>query len=185
MLPAQAPWAAERGPLSVWAGVEISTFNPDFACTSDSPFSCGSHQLLGIAPFVEANHLVFTKLGVEGEARFANWRGPGNGLSERSFLAGPTYDLFRWKRMQLRGRVLFGDAHIDLPKGAPGSGGDFFAFSPGASANFRITRRVAVRGDYEYQFWPSFEGVPTSTTTGKGGLTPNGFSAGVSYAIIR
>jgi hypothetical protein len=38
---------------------------------------------------------------------------------------------------------------------------------------------------YEYQLWPGFEGHATSFTSGTGGITPNGLSFGVSYAVIR
>jgi hypothetical protein len=40
-----------------------------------------------------------------------------------------------------------------------------------------------LRGDYEYQFWPTFKGIHTATTDGTGALTPNGLSIGVSYAL--
>jgi hypothetical protein len=47
-----------------------------------------------------------------------------------------------------------------------------------------------VRADYEWQFWPSFAGLPTyNSTTGtvvqnNSGLTPNGFSVGLIYRFL-
>lgn len=177
------PSAEGRG-FSVWVGGEISTFNPDYGCSSASPFSCGDHQLLGIGPFIDLNHLVFERIGAEGEARFLHWRGPGSGLTEASYLAGPRFGLMSFRRtLYVSGKVLIGDAHISVPSDPVGSG-TYFAYAPGAVADLRITRRVSARADYEYQIWPSFRGIATATTTGKGGLTPNGFSFGVSYALL-
>jgi hypothetical protein len=183
-LSAQSNPAAEGPRVSVWAGAEFSTFNPDYGCADSSPFSCGSTQLLGITPFVDANHVLFQRLGAEAEARFLQWRGPGSGLTEASYLAGPRIDLLHFKRrLVLSGMLLLGDGHLSIPKGA--GNGSYFAYAPGAVVDFRATRRISARVGYEYQIWPLFKGVPTSTTTGTGGLTPNGFSFGLSYAILK
>ena len=82
--------------------------------------------------------------------------------------------------MLFSGKVLLGEGHISLPRGAAGAG-NYFAYAPGAIFDFWLTRRVIARADYEYQMWPSFKGAGT----GAGGLTPNGFSFGVSYALTR
>jgi opacity protein-like surface antigen len=184
-LSAQSLPSAEGPSVSIWVGAEISTFNPDYGCSDNSPFMCGGQQLIGIAPYVDANHLFFSRLGAEVESRFLHWRGPGSGLTESSYLVGPRFGLLSLKRsVFLSGKVLVGSANLHLPSGAAGSG-SYFAYAPGAVAEFRITRRLTARADYEYQIWPSFKGVATATTTGTGGLTPNGFSLGVSYAILR
>lgn len=173
---AQSLPSAERGGVSVWAGAEISTFNPDYGCKDASPFACWDHQLLGIAPFVDANHLVFQRLGAEGEARFLPWRGP-SGLTQSSYLAGGRVGLLHFRsRFFFTGKFLLGLGHIDTPNHGPESG-NYFVYSPGAILEVRIKKRLSARVDYEYQIWPSF--------SGGGGLTPNGFSFGVSYALLR
>lgn len=178
---AQSRPSAEGGRVSVWVGAAVSTFNPDYGCTSNSPFGCWDHQLLGIAPYVDANHLLFNRLGTEGEARFLHWRGPGS-LTEASYLAGPRVNLWYYRNMMLSGKMLLGNARISLPNNAAGTG-NYFAYAPGATVDFRLTRRAFGRVDYEYQRWPSFHGVVTGS--GHGGLTPNGLSFGISYAILR
>lgn len=173
---AQSHWSAEGAGMSVWVGAEISTFNPDYGCKNDSPFTCGSHQLLGVSPFVDANHVLFRRLGFEGQARILPWRGPGDGLSESSYMAGPKVSIARFRSVGFSGKFLAGGAHITLPGHAPGSG-QYFAMAPGFIANMRVSRRVFARAEYEYQLWPNF--------LGGGGLTPNGFSFGFEYALKR
>jgi hypothetical protein len=173
-LSAQVFPAAEGSRGSLWVGVALSTFNPDYGCANSNPFSCGGQQLLGIAPSVDANHLLPYRIGLEGEAQFLHWRGPGP-LTESSYLVGPRMPLWRYRVATLNAKFLLGDAHMSLPKGAIGNG-DHFAYAPGAGVDVRVTRRINARVDYECQIWPTFA---------RSGLTPNGFSFGVSYALLR
>jgi len=176
---AQSDPSAEGRGISLWAGVGISTFNPDYGCKDASAFACWDRQLLGITPFADANHLIIPRLGVEGEMRFLPWRGPG-GISQASYLAGPRVGLLRFRKLRLSGKVLIGAGHISLPRGGFGSG-TYFAYAPGVIVEYRLTSRWSARVDYEYQIWPSF----TGTTGGSGGLTPNGFTFGASYAFLK
>jgi opacity protein-like surface antigen len=88
--------------------------------------------------------------------------------------------LLRYRGASLNGKFLIGDAHMSLPKGSVGNG-NHFAYAPGAGVDVRVTRRVNARVDYEYQIWPSWPAF----RKGGGGLSPNGFSVGVSYALLR
>jgi hypothetical protein len=172
---AQSSPSGEHDAVSVWAGAEISAFNPDYGCDGAGPFKCWDHHLWGIAPFVDVNHLIFQRLGVEGEARFLPWNGPG-GLTQSSYLAGPRVGLVHFKRrFFVSGKVLLGLGHLDAGHGV--GSGNYFAYAPGAGLDVRLKKRLTARVDYEYQIWPSF--------LGGGGLTPNGFSFGLSYAFIR
>ena len=183
-LSAQSLPSAEGG-MSVWAGAEISTFNPDYGCAESSPFSCGDHQLIGIAPFVDVDRLFFQKVGVEGELRFLHWRGPGAGITESSYLAGPRVGIVHLRRtVFISGKMLIGDGHLNLPKNSVGAG-NYFVFAPGFVSDVRLSKRWAARGEYEYQFWPGFSSIPSAYSSGTGGLTPNGFSVGLSYALVR
>jgi hypothetical protein len=44
--------------------------------------------------------------------------------------------------------------------------GTYFAFAPGGLFEYRLNRRLFLRGDYEYHFWPAFKGIRTATTDG-------------------
>ena len=176
-LTAQTFPSAEGPGISLWAGASVSSFNPDYGCSSNSPFACGS-QMIGIAPFVHTNGVLFRRVGAEGEARFLRWHGPA-GMTESTYLAGPRVYLLRYKKLMFSGKLLIGDAHFDI-KNSPVTG-NYLAYAPGGEVDYHLKRRLIARVDYEYQIWPSFQG--TQTGGGHGGLTPNGFSVGLSYAV--
>jgi Outer membrane protein beta-barrel domain len=168
-LTAQTSPAAEGPGISLWVGASFSTFNPDYGCSSNSPFACWNHQLMGISPHAETNAFLFGRIGMEGQARFLHWHG-GDGMTINSYMAGPRVRLWNHKNLLFSSKFLFGIAHLDLD---PFSG-NYFAFAPGGSADYRVAKRWTTRLDYEYQIWPGFA---------DSGLTPNGLSLGVSYAL--
>lgn len=183
---AQAPKSAVGGNSSLWAGGEVSSFNPDYNCSSSIPFKCQS--LIGPAAFFDFN--VTPKWGAEGEARWLHWNGTG-GEIESNYLAGGRYRVYRFHRLDAWAKMLMGGGLITTPN-FPVAGslkGSFFALAPGGTLELRMTDRVSLRGDYEYQFWPAFVGPPTYSTSGalvqhNNGLTPNGFSLGVTYRFL-
>lgn len=183
---AQVPPSAVGGNASLWAGGEVSAFNPDYSCASSVPFRCAS--LIGPAAFFDFN--VQPKWGAEGEARWLHWNGT-DGEIESNYLAGGRYRAYRYRRFDGWVKFLVGGGLITTP-GFPVAGslrGSYFALVPGGTAEFRLTDRISLRGDYEYQFWPSFAGPPSYSSTGalvqhNNGLTPNGFSLGVSYRFL-
>jgi opacity protein-like surface antigen len=110
--------------------------------------------------------------------RWLEWRGPGRGIHEASYLAGPRVAVLKYKRFSTNAKVLAGVGHFVYPNST--DQGNYFAFAPGISLDYRASRRVSVRADYEYQMWPNFKG----TGGGSGGLTPNGFTFGISYGLF-
>ncbi len=184
---AQVPQSAVGGYSRLWAGGEISSFNPDYSCSSSIPFNCKS-QLIGPAAFFDFN--VKPKYGVEGEARWLHWNGQG-GEIESNYLGGGRYRAYRYGRLDAWVKLLMGGGLITTPY-FPVAGslkGSYFALAPGGTLEFRLTDRISLRGDYEYQFWPAFTGPPSYSSTGAlvqhgNGLTPNGFSLGVTYRFL-
>src|SRR4051812_20609456 len=183
-LAAQVAPAGEAGGGGVgfWIGASISTFNPDYGCADDSPFSCGEHQLIGVSPYLDTNYFLFDRVGAEGEMRFLLWHGPAT-LIQTSYLAGPRVRLFRYGNLNLNAKFLLGQAHLDVPGHLLG-GGSYFAYAPGIAIDYRVATHVAVRVEYEYQRWPGYK-CWRCGDGGVGGLNPNGLSSGVSYAIHR
>ena len=181
-LAAQAPPSAAGGVgPTVWIGASVSTFNPDYGCADDSPFSCGEHQLIGVVPHLDTSSFILGRIGLESEARLMLFHGPSF-MVQYSFMGGPRVRLFRHKNLLFTGKFLLGLAHLDI---APGLGdGSYFAYAPGAAIDYRFAKYVSARIDYEYQRWPGFPCWKCGDG-GVGGLTPNGFSFGVSYAIHR
>lgn len=184
---AQVPQSTVGGYSRLSAGGEISSFNPDYSCSSSIPFNCKS-QLVGPAVFFDFN--VKPKWGAEGEARWLHWNGQG-GEIESNYLGGGRYRVYRYHRLDTWVKMLMGAGLITTPY-FPIAGslkGSYFALAPGGTLEFRMTDRISLRGDYEYQFWPAFSGPTTFSNTNapvqhNGGLTPNGFSLGVSYRFL-
>jgi len=169
-----------RSEVSFWVGASISTFNPDYGCTDASPFSCWDHHLLGIGPYVDTNYFLWDRIGLEGEARLLLFHGPDT-LIQNSYLGGPRMRVFRSRELNLNAKLLLGWGTLDVPAPAIGGGG-YFVYAPGLAIDYRVTKHVAARVEYEYQFWPGYPCYKCGGG-GHGGLTPNGFSFGVSYAV--
>lgn len=164
----------------------MSTFNPDWGCANISPF-CGN-QLIGPAAFADFD--LHDQYGVEGEARWLHWHAFGPGFYEDNYLVGPRDRVLRLHGLMVWIKLELGGAWIQTPNyPAPGSlKGSYFAYVPGGTFEYRVTRNLSVRGDYEYQIWPSFAGSPSITSgtvkQNASGLTPNGFTFGVAYRIL-
>ena len=184
---AQSPKSAVGGTAGLWAAGEISTFNPDYTCSSNSPFSCGN-QLIGITALFDLN--AASRWGGEGEARWLPWHGVG-GQNESNYLIGPRYRAYQNGRLALWPKIMVGGGWITTPN-YPQAGtlkGSYFVIAPAVTAEYRLNVRWSARADYEYQFWPSFAGPPSLNSSGQfvqhnHGLTPNGFSVGLSYRLF-
>lgn len=182
MLNAQARESADEAGHSLQGGAEFSIYNPDFYCTSNSPFSCGDGYPLirGIGVFGDFN--VHPRWGAEGEARWLHWDGV-RGQVESTYMIGPRYRVYRWKRFDAWAKFLVGVGGITT-KGYPAPDtlkGTMLVYAPGGSVTFELNRKFAVRGDYELQKWPAFAVLPPHNH----GLTPNGVSIGVTYTILH
>lgn len=187
----QSPKSALGGEAGLWAAGEMSTFNPDYNClTSNSPFACGSNQLIGPTALFDFN--AHARWGAEGEARWLHWHANPAGLTESNYLLGPRYRFIQHRRLNGWVKMELGGGWITTPgyPSSPGSlKGSYFVYAPGGTVDYHLTHRVSIRGDYEYQVWPSFVGPPTTLPNGTlfihdHGLSPNGFSAGVAYRFF-
>jgi hypothetical protein len=163
-----------------WVGGAFSTFNPDYGCADSSPFSCGDRQLMGVATYLDSSPFLWGRVGLEGEVQLLLFHGPIT-LVENSYMGGPRFRIFRYRNLTFSAKVLAGEGHLDVP--APGlGGGNYFAYAPGGAFDSRVAPHIAVHVGYEYQIWPGY-GPFKGGSGGRGGLTPNGFSFGVSYAF--
>lgn len=175
-----APSVRGHEPL-VWAGGEVSDFNPDYSCSSNLPFDCGS-DLHGIG--LLGNLDVSQNWWGTAEMRWLPWNG-ADSESEWTFLLGPGYRFWSRNRLSLSAKAIVGVGHFRSSQ----LNETMFVYAPGFNADWRLRPRVSVFLDYEYQRWPSFAGVPTVNSSGQliqhdHGLTPNGFSVGVLYRIF-
>jgi len=176
-LTAQTMPSAEGTGITLWMGASVSMFNPDYGCSSSSPFSCWGHQLIGLGPYANTSPFFFGRIGAEAQAHFLLWNGPAS-LTEHSYMAGPLVRIYSFHELRFNGKFLLGAGHFSLPSNSI-ENGTYFAFAPGGTIDYRFAKRLSARLDYEYQTWPSFK----SSVTGHSGLTPNGFSLGIGYAL--
>jgi opacity protein-like surface antigen len=166
---AQVAPSVKGGEATLWGGVEYSHFTPDY----------GALDLNGIGALVDIN--LTSKIGAIGEARWLHWSpAEDGGETQSDYLAGVKYRAVKIGRLSLNAKFLVGGVWINYPRDI--GTGSYFAYAPGGFADFRLTRRLKLRGDYEYQILPSAPGIPGQPDNG---LEPHGFSVGVLYNILR
>lgn len=185
---AQSPASATGGEAKLWAGGELSIYNPDYSCSSNAPFTCWNDILYGPTAFFDFN---FTpKISAEGDARWLDWHGY-QGQKMSSYTIGPRYRLWHHDPYALHAKVNLGGVWLQTP-GYPQAGslkGSYFAVAPGADFSYRASDHIIIRAEYDYEYLPSFAGPPTFSSTGQvirhgGGLTPQGFSFGVAWRVL-
>ena len=155
---------------SLWVGGEYSNINASFPYLSDQ-------RLWGIGAFADYN--VTGPLGVEAEARFLRFNS-FYGETEDNYLAGPRYTVRKFGKLEPYAKFLVGIGEIQYPFQI--GSGTYLALAPGGGVTYRLSRRWAVRGEYEYQFWP---GSPGFANEPAHELTPSGFHAGIAVRLSR
>jgi hypothetical protein len=181
LVAAQATESATHNVPSLAVGAEFSIFNPDYYCPSSSPFNCGNGLPLMESLGVYVDNRWLGNLGSEEEARWLRWNGLG-GQQEATYLIGPRFRVYRWHKLGVWPKFLVGIGNITTA-GYPGPNtfkGNLFVYVPGASLDYRLSRRLSIRGDYELVKWPGF----SVSAAHDNGLSPNGFSFGVACAIF-
>ena len=162
-----APSAYERH-INLWAGAEFSNFQPDYAPVG---------RLNGLGAYVDWS--LNSNLAVEGEMRFlrfnTNW-----GESQDHYLIGPKFSTQHWLKFKPYAKFLVGVGKMNFPFNL--GYGKYFAMAPGGGVDYELSRKWAVRADYEYQIWPSAPAIPGQTNNG---MTPNGFSVGIAYHVLH
>ena len=154
----------------LWAGAEFSDFNPDY----NKAFA----RLQGYGFY--GDYYITGRVGLEGEIRLLTINKPA-GQTQKDYLGGPTVMLYRYRKFIFNAKILLGGVAINYPDNI--GTGSYFAFAPGGGAEYRLTPRLRLRGEYEYQILPSAPGFQAFGEPSNG-LTPTGFSAGISYKFF-
>jgi hypothetical protein len=154
--------AASSSSLSLDAGALGSVSQPDYA--GEGIAQTSPNRLYGVGTYADAH---FSRwVNIEGEARWLTFN-QYLGINEKTYLVGPRVPIGTFKRITPYGKFLVG----------LGSGsflnGHSFVLSYGGGLDYRLSRRLSVRGDFEYQEWRV---TPT--------LWPYGVSLGVSYRVF-
>ncbi len=173
-LHAQAAPAAIGFERRLWAGVEGSNFQNDYVKYIRSD---------GFGFY--ADYLISKRIGVEAELRFLDLNSV-QGLTEKTYLAGPIINAYQYHHFSFYGKALLGIAAASYPPTPLFSkaSGSYFSYEIGGGVEYRLNSRFKLRGEYDQQFWPSAPGPEIAYPRASTGLTPKGFSAGVSYRIF-
>ncbi|MGD0729939.1 MAG: outer membrane beta-barrel protein [Terracidiphilus sp.] len=154
---------------SLWLGAEYSNINASFPYQSNQ-------RLWGIGGFADYH---FTgHIAVEGEARFLRFNS-FYGETEDNYLAGPRYMIRTFHKLQPYAQCLVGEGKIQYPFQI--GTGSYLTLAPGGGANYRLSRKWIVRGEYEYQMWLNSPGVANEPSHE---LTPSGFHVGIAYRLL-
>jgi outer membrane protein with beta-barrel domain len=163
---------------TVYVGALPTTVNPDWGCAGDSPISCWDRQLFGFEVYAGLDH-VWSRVGLEADARWLAWRGvqvPSGSLKEYTYGIGPSIRIYGRRWLTVAGDLPVGIGSITIPPGYGPGQGIHFMFNPGLQVEQRLTSKLNIRYQYEYQIWPGFTG-----SRGNRGLTPNGIGVGLTY----
>jgi opacity protein-like surface antigen len=164
----QALPSAEGTGASLWVGGEYSNFAAGFPNGS-------SVRLSGVGMF--ANYNWNHPFGIDAHARFLNFNS-WNGETQFNLLAGPRYTFLHSDKVRPFASFQAGVVHIQYPFKI--GTGTSFAMVPGGGLDYRLSRRLSVRGEYEFQFLPN---SPNFTNEPRFGIKPNGISVGLAYRL--
>jgi opacity protein-like surface antigen len=137
---AQAAESADAGRALLSVGAAASSFTLQY----------GDRKILGFTAWVDADTI--RRFGFEGEVRRLEYHQAANVHAE-TYLAGVRYH-FNYNRMQPYVKALGGDGHFNFPYNF--ASGNYFVIAGGGGVDYRLTRRWAARGEFEYQEWPQF-----------------------------
>jgi opacity protein-like surface antigen len=151
------PTAVSHGALQ--AGGGWSYAHPDY----------GQKSIQGVSAFVDFDFL--PHFGAEAEFHYISLITPTD-LGENSVFIGPRY-IYHKGRFAPYAKVLFGIGDIaiqEVQDNPQGGAGKYFAYGAGGGIDYRVTRHLVARGDFEYQHWSYLTG-----------LTPTVFTVGAAY----
>ncbi len=157
---AQSSEDANAGARFIWVGGGVSGYYLQY----------GALKNLGITGYVDMDTV--RRLGMETEGRWLELRQTHN-IHAETYLAGPRYH-FNLGRFQPYVKGMSGLGNFNFTYNY--AHGRYFVIAPGGGFDYRVSPRLTVRTDFEYQYWPQFTFGPMSA---------GGMSVGVRYLIKR
>ena len=167
---AQVVPSATRGQISITAGGMASMFQPDYA--GGGSRSVAPNRLYGLGAYVDVK---FTRwIQLEAEGRWLRFN-QSDDINEDNYLIGERLPIHRFKYLGATPYVkaLGGFSKMNFENNV--AWGRFTTFAFGGGVDFKVTKRITVRGDFESQTWPSWL---------NSSLYPYGGSVGVGYKIF-
>jgi opacity protein-like surface antigen len=166
-LPAQVAPAARVGGFPISVGIGMSGYYLDY----------GPGRWME-GPVIRAGVTLYHGIGIDGSARaiFMNTPAELTRMQQNTFLGGVYYEGPHIGRLRPFARAAAGLGTIEFPSRNPKYTRDSYSvFAPSGGVEFQLSRKVALRADYEYQFWKDFHGIHY--------LNPQGVTLGVNYYL--
>ncbi len=154
----------------LWIGGQFSNFRPDYNPVSG--------RLDGVTIF--ADYFLSRRLGAEAEVHLFDLNKPA-GQTQKDFLIGPIVNVYHYKAFTPFVKGLAGAGTVNYPFGI--GYGSYFAYGVGGGLEYHLNSRFKVRGEYEHEGLPGAPGYVITQPLPSNGLTPTGYSAGISYRI--
>ena len=168
-----APDAERNGipRLPLLVGAAFSNFNIDWG---------RGRRMNGIEAWADyyfyyaPSFLRFT--GIEVEGRDINFGRPQelSPMRQDTLQGGPVATLYNRPKFRVYGKALAGIGSIDHPSSSGKTHTTNPVYSVGGGVDYRATRSIWIRGEYDGQWWPAIFSRGTA-------LTPAGVSIGISY----
>jgi hypothetical protein len=139
---AQVIPAADAGGFKIWVGGEASAFKFDY----------GQQKLGGITALADVD--TRRGIGVEGEARWLEYRSTNNMVHVESYSVGARYHR-NVRRFQpyVKGLIGFGDFNFPYNYAY----GRYTLVTMGGGVDYQWKKRISIRAvDMEYHMWPQF-----------------------------
>ena len=184
----QTTYDAREGGLPLSFGAGVSNFDPYLAQDGGPLYGLhpgfGYGRMWGVAAWADAGAPLgppwLHNFGLEARYQSIFAAGSPNqaNIKEASTGGGAIYTLHRWRSFRPYGKYIFSLSRVDFT-GVPEFGGGTYSHdsratnSLGTGIEFRTTRHLWARIDYEYQLWGSLFGVQQ--------FQPQGLTAGVMY----
>lgn len=165
----QAAESATSRQFNITAGAMGSAFSRGGG--SHPIYGPSANFLAGPGTYVDFH---FTHwIQVEGEARWLRFHAAA-GEHQDNYLIGPKVPVVRFGHAQVYGKALIGLGRMTFPNKY--GYGTFTALAFGGGIDYRLSRKLSARGDFEYQDWPNF--LPGET------MKPYGVTIGMAYRVF-
>lgn len=139
------------------------------ASASGFALGYGNRRMLGITAWVDGDTI--RRFGFEGEGRWLNYHQTADVHAE-TYLGGVRYH-FNYRYMQPYVKALAGMGYFNFPYNF--ATGRYLVVSGGGGLDYKLSRRIIVRTELEYQDWPQFT---------YGAMNSYGVNVGFRYRIF-
>jgi hypothetical protein len=164
---AQVAPAAYGGGRPIGISVGVSDYNLDYG---------PDRRMQGLV--LRGGVGIFHGIGLDANARtiFMNTPSQLTRMQQNTFLGGVFYESASFWRVRPFVRFGGGLGTIEFPSRNPAYTRDSYTvLAPSGGLEFPITRKVYLRGEWEYQFWKKYHSPRD--------LTPQGGTVGVTYYL--